>query len=529
MNKTCQISQEVFEVSKEDLDFYEKIGVEVPKLSPDERRRRRFAFRNERFLYKRKSDFSGKEIISCVHPDEPHKVYSTEEWWSDDWDAIDSGIDFDFDRPFFEQFEEVFLNTPMIALHVVNTQNCPYVNYTGDCKNCHMIFGPVYSDDCLYGSPYYCKSCVDSLLVRDSELCYECVTCEKCYQCLHCQDCVNSQNLIQCYDCKGCHDCIGSCGLRNKKFHIFNKPYSQDDYEKFKKTLDLSDKEQMKDLRKKFIQLKLSLPHRAMVSVNIENCTGDYLYESKNTHEAYDSQRCWDCKHLAQTIDMKDCYDCNYTEENELCYEYIGYYRNNNCQFSLGFFNCNNVMYSSNCISSNNLFGCAGLKRKEYCIFNKQYSKEEYKELRGRIIEHMKKTCEWSEFFPVKMSPFCYNETVANEYFPMDKEEALEREYRWRKKDPKEYLAPHDDILACSECEKNYKLLPAEVKFYGKAELGHPDKCPDCRHKDRLGLRTERKLWDRKCAKCEAAMKTTYSDEKPEIIYCEKCYLESVH
>ena len=37
----------------------------------------------------------------------------------------------------------------------------------------------------------------------------------------------------------------------------------------------------------------------------------------------------------------------------------------------------------------------------------------------------MMKNGEWGEFFPSSMSPFGYNETVATEYFPREKEEAL--------------------------------------------------------------------------------------------------------
>ena len=37
----------------------------------------------------------------------------------------------------------------------------------------------------------------------------------------------------------------------------------------------------------------------------------------------------------------------------------------------------------------------------------------------------MMKTGEWGEFFPSSLSPFGYNETVAQEHFPMSREEVL--------------------------------------------------------------------------------------------------------
>ena len=82
------------------------------------------------------------------------------------------------------------------------------------------------------------------------------------------------------------------------------------------------------------------------------------------------------------------------------------------------------VWYSMNCYDSSYLFGCDGLRNKQYCIFNKQYTKEEYEVLVTKIIGHMQQTGERGEFFPSSMSSFGYNETVANEYYPINKEES---------------------------------------------------------------------------------------------------------
>ena len=46
----------------------------------------------------------------------------------------------------------------------------------------------------------------------------------------------------------------------------------------------------------------------------------------------------------------------------------------------------------------------------------------------------MKSTGEWGEFFPHEMSPFGYNETVAQEYFPMTEDEVatMPKFEQWR-------------------------------------------------------------------------------------------------
>ena len=42
-------------------------------------------------------------------------------------------------------------------------------------------------------------------------------------------------------------------------------------------------------------------------------------------------------------------------------------------------------------------------------------------------------TGEWGEFFPSSLSPFGYNETVAQEYFPMSREDILASSLRGTK------------------------------------------------------------------------------------------------
>jgi len=73
------------------------------------------------------------------------------------------------------------------------------------------------------------------------------------------------------------------------------------------------------------------------------------------------------------------------------------------------------------------MFGCASIRDKQYCILNKQYTREEYEKLVPQIIEKMQADGERGEFLPERISPFGYNETVANEYFPLSKEEAIQK------------------------------------------------------------------------------------------------------
>jgi hypothetical protein len=90
--KTCKVSGQPFPIYQSDVEFYDKISptfngvkyqIPTPTLCPEERQRRRLSFRNERKLYKRPSDLSGKRVVSLYSPDKHYEIYSQDEWWSD--------------------------------------------------------------------------------------------------------------------------------------------------------------------------------------------------------------------------------------------------------------------------------------------------------------------------------------------------------------------------------------------------------------------------------------------------------------
>ncbi|OGJ50856.1 hypothetical protein A2307_00665 [Candidatus Peregrinibacteria bacterium RIFOXYB2_FULL_33_20] len=578
MFQTCKNCGESFEITDVDLKFYDKISpvfndkkyqIPAPTLCPSCRRQRRFTFRNERNLYYRKCSKTGKQLISNLNQDTGIKIYENEFWWSDKWDASEYGREFNFNESFFNQFKKLYQDVPQLALSVWFSENSNFCNYAGNVKNSYLIFGSVYSEDCFYGSPYYSKNCVDTLLVRECEFCYECTDCRKLYQSFYCQDCTNCNNLIYCYDLQSCSDCIGCVGLRNKKNCIFNQQFSKEEFQKMKNELNLCIKKSHEIIKEKLNELKLRVPHKYMQSNQVENVSGNYVYESKNIKDSYYTDKSQDCAYCTQVVNLKDCYDNNYTEENELCCEYISSYQNSRLLFTKFCNRVHEAMYCDSCYSSKNLFGCVGLKNKQYCILNKQYSKEEYEKLVPKIIESMQSPhpplsrgrsdspldkgdlgdlslqSEWGEFFPSSISPFCYNETVAQEYFPLTKEQALSKGYKWKDEDLSsqhqgpEYQIPEDikdvkdeicdSILKCEATSKLYKIIPQELKFYRQMNLPIPKKCPDIRHQKRLALRNPRKLFDRNCMKCGEKIKTTYAPDRPEIVYCEKCYLENVY
>ncbi len=552
MKKTCSISGEVFEISERDLEYYKRLGVPEPTLCPRERVRRRMAIRNERNLYRRKSDMSGDTMISMYHFDLPYPVYTKEEWLSDKWNAGDYAQDIDWDKPFFDQFFELQKKVPRANLAIfTNAENSDFCNYVGDIKNCYLCFGSIFIEDCMYGNPYYSKDCVDCFLVRKSEFCYECIDCEELYHCAYLQECYQSNDCFFSYDLKGCRDCFGCTGLRKKQYCLFNEEVGREKYEKYMKEFSFCDKDKVEEVETKLSKLKAKHPHLAMVSLNCENVSGNYIFNSKNCFNCFQITENEDCSYNIQTTTSKDCYDMNYTEENELCYEHLGNYRNYKSLFSALPYGCSEIFYCDYVTNLKNCFGCAGLRDKQYCILNKQYKKEEYEGIIPRLIKLMEKHGEWGEFFPVKYSPFAYNETVAQDYFPLSREEALKRGYRWREEDksefgPSDYQVPHDigqvpddictKVLACEVSGRNYKITPAELRFYKRMKVPVPRKHFNERHKARLAKRLPYEINERSCDNCSQKILSSYpivgSAKKPSTtlrVLCEKCYLDTIY
>jgi hypothetical protein len=198
--------------------------------------------------------------------------------------------------------------------------------------------------------------------------------------------------------------------------------------------------------------------------------------------------------------------------------------------------------------AARNCFGCVNMHNKQYCVLNKQYTKDQYEELIPKIIEHMKKTGEWGEAFPIYFSPFGYNKTTAQLYYPRAKEQALQEGATWDDRDPPAAKVSKtipasglpdnskdvpDDILnwavVCEETGKPFRIIAQELAFYRSQGLPIPHRSPEQRHIDRYLLRNPRAFWPRKCDKCSKEIRTTYALGRSEIVYCESCYRETVY
>lgn len=574
--KQCQSCKAKFEISSEDFGFYEKMKVPPPTFCPDCRSRRRLLFRNERNLYRRKCDVTGKNIISIYSPDSKHKVCDKEYWYTDKFDPMEYGMDIDWNKPFLEQFKELSLKIPMPSLRVEISENCEYNSDMSESKDCYLCARTHKCQRMLYTYRGNSSSdCVDCFQVVDkSELLYqsmECITCSRSQYLYFCDQCVDSYFL---YNCQNCMNCFMSANLRNKQYCIMNEQYTREEYFKTLKEIDLGDRATREELFKKFQEFILSIPRKYLTVLNAPKCTGDNLIESNNCKNCYGIKGCENCRYILDIMHYKDSMD-SYSggKHSELIYESTSVAACSRTAFCLRATHSHDVFYSWFVSASANIFGSIGLKHKEYCILNKEYTKEEYEKLLPKIIQHMNDMpyvdekgikYGYGEFFPESFSPFAYNETTAQEYYPLEKEEILKRGYQIREPEEKNYIPtlkaenlPESikdvdesilkEIISCKhagncnhQCTTAFRIIQAELDFYKRMNIPLPDKCPNCRHYDRLQFRNPIKLWHRNCMcdktnhlhgneKCNEDFDTSYSPDRPEIVFCDKCYKQEVY
>jgi len=550
--KQCQNCKNDFTIESDDFSFYEKIKVPPPTWCPECRQQRRYAWRNERTLYRRDCNLCGKSTVTIYSPNKDLKVYCLKCWWGDGWDPASYGKDFDFSRPFFEQYKELQREIPRMAVLSKNTINSEYTNHCRDNKNVYLSFTCTDSEDILY-STWVMKSrnCMDSSYIYEGgERLYEMVDSRKVYQSQNSVILENCVNCFYCYDCRNCTDCFLSSNLRNKSFVFKNQQYSREAFIEKISEYNLSSYFNREKLHEEFLDLMIKNSiHRYVISERDVNSTGNMLFDSKNSEVCFDAEKLEDTKHIYAALYLKSSMDMYHVGwKTELGYENHGCTMVYNSHFCHLCYDNSLIDYCDSCQNCQNLFGCISIKKGEYMIFNKKYSKEEYLELKEKIIEHMKKTGEYGEFFPPAIAPVCYNETQGNYYMPLTKEEVLSRGWQWEDKVPgifgKETIQPDNipdsikdvgdsitkDILKCVSCTKNYNIIPDELTFYKRENIPIPKNCPECRYKERFALRLPRKFWHRKCMKegCNNEFETSYAPERPEIIYCEKCYQQEV-
>ena len=557
--KVCQNCKQDFTIEPEDFDFYEKMKVPAPTFCPQCRMFRRLIWRNERVFFRRPDSLTGKEIFSGFPPQVKAKIYEVEYWKSDAWDPMEYGRDYDFSKSFFEQFYDLLYAVPWPSRSINGLVNSDYSNQSDYLKNTYLVHNTSYIENSAYViRAGHIKDSFDFLDGVRCELAYDSTLIADGFKIFYSLDCLDCNNVWLSKDLRGCSNCVGCVALRNKSYFISNKQYSKEDYAKELESLKLHTYSGLEAARKWAYEIWKKTPVKFYIGKLLVDCIADNALHSKNCKECWGINECQNLK-FCQTVyeDVTDSYDYSvWGTKASMMYECMTCGdQSEKLKFC---FDCwpgsKDLEYCAICRSSSDLFGCVGLKKKQYCILNKQYTKEENEKLVGLIKKQMQempfidsrgRVYLYGEFFPSEFSPYAYNETMLQTLFPKTKDQIEKLGFFMREQPAKEFnvtLKAFDlpdsiedaegdilkQVIACGSCGKAYKIIDMELKFLKHLRLPLPRVCVECRFQARNKFINPPVFYNRTCDKCRAEIRTTYAPNRPEIVYCEACYNSEV-
>jgi hypothetical protein len=335
--------------------------------------------------------------------------------------------------------------------------------------------------------------------------------------------------------------------LRGKSYYIKNIQYTREEYLEKLKSFNLGSYESIQNCKKDFKEItEKEIVHRPNFNLKIYNSDGDYLLDCKNCHNCNtisDSQDCFNCMRGLYNKSNIDSNGCWYMELSGNCAACVSGYAEKYCVWSSSRYS----EYLDLCIECEYCFGCVGLKKKKYCILNKQYTKEKYEELKDQIISDMRKRGEYGKFLPYSMSAGPFNFSTSFTYFlDTKKEDILKLGGYWEDID-KSHLEGMptselpDDIkdvpdtiitqaLICPETGWRFNIAQNELSFYRENNIPLPRYHFDARTREALKYLTVLKPYLYNCFYCKKDIEAFYLPEwNYQKIACEECYKQNIN
>ncbi len=593
--RTCVISGNKFAIFESDKLMLEKISPKIagkkyhlplPQLAPEIRHRLHTIYTNKRHLYHETCALSWEKTISRIHPSLWLKVYTNVAWSEGDRDYTDYGLEYTWGNP-QDYILKLARSTPyqdMIWSFSNVKNNARYTNHTADIFDSYLVFDAHTIEKSAYSSKINrSKFLFDCTGVSRSEYCYECLDCQKMYSCLFCQDSSWCSNSVYLLNCHGCTNCIWCVNLIQQEYCIFNKQVTKEEFEKYRKKLISQEYKMADETREKLCE---KATRRAVNIQSSEESCWNHIVWSTWVVWCHLMVDCQDCRRCSSLNDAQDCrWTTAYGHNSFLLYNssQVGRFSNNLfCSNMVG--KGENLLYCLDTKKSKNCFWCVNLKQKEYCIFNKQYTKETYEQLVPQLIEEMEKLHQRWRFLPSSASIFPYNDTAANEIYPAQKivtstGEIIEQNKWWtwiitllqkegdivdavldlwwdekmkikRRLKNSEINIPDwietvaakslmwsaesidnsilQKAILCESTSRPFRLIKQELDFYRKHKLPLPKKHPDVRYEERSAKRPWREVYLRTCDSTWEQMLSMYPQNVPFRVLCEEEYKKEI-
>ena len=547
ITKICVDCKNEFTIDSGDLILYKKVGLKTPEQCFECRMKQYFAFWPFGKFRKGVSDLSGENLITVLPSNARYPIYKSHEWWGDDWDALDFGQNYNTTRSFFDQLKELQEKVPRPHQNGKNNTNCDWCDDAWNSKNCYLSRAFTKSENLNYSYRVIeGKDSYDIVYGIKLQDCYDCLACHNSFNLNfseNCKDCINSFFL---FDCRNCQDCFLCWNLRNKRYCIRNKQYTKEEYENELKKARFDSFTNIEILKKELEDvLREEAVHRENFNLKTTDSVGNYLTNCDKCVNVFTWEDSQNCRNSVRGLYTKDCIDQLGTWNNEVSGNNSGVYGG----YAIKHSSWSNGRYSEYldiCEEVEYCFGCVGLRKKKYCILNRQYSKEEYEKLKERIVADMKKRGEYGKFFPYNMGLCGYNLTTAQIYFPKVTKDVIKKhDGYWSEEDmsqtdgiptsqlPDSIKDTEEEIstkaLICPETGYRFNISQAEYLFHERKNFALPRCHFDFRMLDKSRKLAVIRSYPNKCFYCHKEINAYYPPEWGyQKIACEECYKQNI-
>lgn len=593
--RTCLWSGEEFAIFQWDVDMLDaispticgkKISLSLPTLCPTMRDLRRQLFKNERFLHQDVCEFTWDATISRFTN---RHVYCNKA--RHDVDKRDQ-VELPYDSSKSVDDHLLYLMNETIYQDLIGsssnvTNNAKYVNHASKQSNTYLLSNARDDQNCAYGRFItHCERVFDCTHLSHSKHCYECVWSSWLYNWFYCFNCLDSSDIYFCSDLVGCTYCIFCYGLQHASYCIHNKQVTKDEYESYLEDLDLGSYEKLEQHKQTYNKVCTWAVRQAIHNIWSEWVVGHQCSTSNDIFLWFELQSCNNMRYASTCFESQDLMDISaFGESSFKLYECSQSGKNSShliwCNMvgeSHHMYYCMESKYCTHC------FGCVNLYRKNYCIFNVQYSKEEYEKLLPTLIEEYVLENKWWEFFHLSLSPFPYNDTPAVDMYPpkivinaaweehifdeqwvwtitLDSDEEISSwtlSLWWEVAIPITWRTVRKDIniptsmetISASELPDHinettgqdlskkaivdkdgnkWRYIAMELEFYKKHGLALPRKHPNKRHIDRENLIPNKELFLRTCDKTWEEILSVYPQDVEFDVYSEEAYKNEIY
>ncbi|MEK9157353.1 MAG: hypothetical protein AAB448_04495, partial [Patescibacteria group bacterium] len=348
---------------------------------------------------------TGKPVLTFHHPASGIKVLPDVEWHAKDFSTITENAD--PSKPFFDQLRALELRVPFMAtFNRVEPENSITLFSFGD-RQSYFTFACA-AERCFFAcGAFQAEGSSLMHLVHQITDSHGILKSQRLFRCRYVReslDCIDSTFL---FDCRNCQNCFGAANKRNRQYVFMNEQLTKAEYEQRMAGIDLGKRSVVEQYQKQFDELLAKegvWPEN--FNVNIQDSSGEYLANAVHCVECFDSSDaptnqyrcCWNYgvndsnAYMWGSVDSTECYMCvssPNSNQSKFCYRS---FRLDNCEFCM------------TCSDLRDCFGCIGLKKRQFCIFNKQYTEEEYWRLVDEIKCAMLDRAEYGNYLPTALS-----------------------------------------------------------------------------------------------------------------------------